>query len=123
MDRKSFEKLVQEALDRIPSEFQSAMKNVAVVIQDWPGPEADEDEMEGEGAGSLYGLYQGVPLLDRGAEDSGTTPDLIFLYQKPLEEDFPDREDLIREIEITVVHEIAHYFGFDEEALQRYGYD
>ncbi|HET6465670.1 MAG TPA: metallopeptidase family protein [Nitrospiria bacterium] len=122
MDRKSFEKLVQEALDRIPSEFQCAMKNVAVVIQDRPGPEVDEDR-DGEEADELYGLYQGVPLPDRSADDSGTTPDIIFLYQKPLEEDFPDREDLIREIEITVVHEIAHYFGFDEEALERYGYD
>jgi len=122
MDRKSFEKLVQEALDRIPSEFQSAMKNVAVVIQDRPGPEADED-IDGEEGGSLYGLYQGVPLPDRAADDSGSTPDIIFLYQKSLEEDFPNRKDLIREIEITVVHEIAHYFGFDEEALERYGYD
>ena len=122
MDKKSFEKLVQEALDRIPSEFQSAMKNVAVVIQDRPGPELDED-MDEEEADDLYGLYQGVPLPDRTADDSGTTPDIIFLYQKPLEEDFPDREDLIREIEITIVHEIAHYFGFDEEALERYGYD
>jgi predicted Zn-dependent protease with MMP-like domain len=50
-------------------------------------------------------------------------PDVIVLYQKPLEDDFPDRKDLIREIEITVVHEIAHYFGFGEEILERYGYD
>jgi predicted Zn-dependent protease with MMP-like domain len=119
MDRKPFEKLVQEALDRIPSEFQSAMKNVAVVVRSRPGPEAEadaEDEI-------LYGLYQGVPLPDRAADDSGTTPDIIYLYQKPLEEDFPDRDDLIREIEITLVHEIAHYFGFGEETLERYGYD
>ncbi|MBI3597145.1 MAG: metallopeptidase family protein [Nitrospirae bacterium] len=122
MDRKSFEKLVQEALDRIPSEFQSAMKNVAVVIQDRPGPEAEEGADEEE-EGGLYGLYQGIPLPDRTADDSGATPDIIFLYQKPLEENFPNRKDLIREIEITVVHEIAHYFGFDEDALERYGYD
>lgn len=122
MDKKSFEKLVEEALDRIPSGFQAAMKNVAVVIQDWPGPEADE-EIEGEEAGSLYGLYQGIPLPDRAADDSGSTPDVIILYQKPLEEDFPDRKDLIREIEITVVHEIAHYFGLGEETLEQYGYD
>jgi predicted Zn-dependent protease with MMP-like domain len=119
MDRKPFEKLVQEALDRIPSEFQSAMKNVAVVVRSRPGPEAEVDA-EGE---VLYGLYQGVPLPDRTADDTGTTPDIIYLYQKPLEEDFPDRDDLIREIEITLVHEIAHYFGFGEETLERYGYD
>jgi predicted Zn-dependent protease with MMP-like domain len=125
MDRKSFEKLVQEALDRIPARFQAAMENVAIVIEDRPGPEADDPEMDEEDdeQGNLYGLYQGIPLPDRSADDSGTTPDVIFLYQKPLEEDFPDREDLIREIEVTVVHEIAHYFGFDEETLERYGYD
>ena len=111
-----FEKLVREAIDRIPAVFQAAMKNVAVVVRDRPGPEAEEE-------GVLYGLYQGVPLPDRTADDSGTTPDLIFLYRKTLEADFPEREDLIREIEITVVHEIAHYFGFDEETLERYGYD
>lgn len=121
MDRKSFEKLVQETLDRIPAEFQAAMKNIAIVIEDRPGPEADDPDSEEDGV--LYGLYQGISLPDRSADDSGTTPDVIFLYQKALEADFPDREDLIREIEITIVHEIAHYFGFGEETLEQYGYD
>ena len=123
MDRKSFETWVAAALDRIPAEFQAAMKNVAIVVKDRPGPEADDDEGEADSEEGLYGLYQGIPLPDRSADDSGIPPDVIFLYQKPLEEDFPDREDLVREIEITIVHEIAHYFGFDEETLERYGYD
>jgi predicted Zn-dependent protease with MMP-like domain len=125
MNRKSFEPLVRQALDRIPAEFQAAMRNIAIVIEDHPGPEAadPEDDAEGGEEGVLYGLYQGIPLPDRSADDSGTIPDVIILYQKPLEEDFPDREDLIREIEITIVHEIAHYFGFDEETLEQYGYD
>ena len=110
-------------MDRIPAEFQAAMKNVAIVVKDRPGPEADDDEGEADSEEGLYGLYQGIPLPDRSADDSGIPPDVIFLYQKPLEEDFPDREDLVREIEITIVHEIAHYFGFDEETLERYGYD
>jgi len=121
MHRTAFEKLVREALDRIPAEFQAAMKNVAIVIEDRPGPEAADPE--DEGGGVLYGLYQGIPLPDRSADDSGTTPDVIVLYQEPLEEDFPNRKDLAREIEITIVHEIAHYFGFDEETLEHYGYD
>lgn len=112
-----------EALDRIPVRFQAAMENVAIVVKDRPGTEADDDEGDDDPEEGLYGLYQGVPLPDRTADDSGTVPDVIFLYQKPLEEDFPEREDLIREIEITIVHEIAHYFGFDEETLERYGYD
>ena len=122
MKRQAFYKLVRQALDRIPAEFQAAMKNVAIVVKDRPGPEAqeyggdEEDEV-------LYGFYQGIPLPERTADDSGTMPDVIVLYQKSLEDDFPDRKDLIREIEITIVHELAHYFWFGEEILERYGYD
>lgn len=122
MNRQTFYTLVQQALDRIPADFQSAMKNIAIVVKDRPGPEAEEDFDEEE-EGVLYGLYQGIPLPERTADDSGTMPDMIFLYQKCLEEDFPDRQDLVREIEITLVHELAHYFGFDEDDLKRYGYD
>jgi predicted Zn-dependent protease with MMP-like domain len=122
MGRKSFEELVQQALDRIPAEFQAAMENVAVVIRSRPGQEAERERVDGPEE-VLYGLYQGVPLPGRTSDDSGLPPDVIFLYQKPLEEDFPDRADLVREIEVTVVHEIAHYFGFDENTLAEYGYD
>lgn len=122
MTKKSFEEQVRKAIDRIPAEFQAAMKNIAILIETWPGPEAEE-LMEDDPDGVLYGFYQGVPLPERSADYSGMLPDVIYLYQKPLEEDFPDREELIREIEITLVHEIAHYFGFDEEILARYGYD
>ncbi len=122
MKKSDFERHVQTALDRIPPDLQKAMKNIAIVIQDRPGPEAEFDDGD-DSEGALYGLYQGIPLPEKTADDSGTLPDVIYLYQKPLEEDFPEKEDLIREIEITVVHEIAHYFGFDEEDLHRYGYD
>jgi predicted Zn-dependent protease with MMP-like domain len=122
MNRKSFEKLVRHALDRIPAEFQAAMKNVAIVVRSRPGPEA-RTEREDDEEDVLYGLFQGVPLPDRTTDDSGMPPDVIFLYQKSLEDDFPDRRDLVREIEITIVHEIAHYFGLDEESLAHYGYD
>lgn len=97
------------------------MKNIAIVIKDRPEKEASEEILDSDEG--LYGLYSGVPLPERSADDSGATPDVIFLYQKPLEDDFPNREDLIREIEITLVHEIAHYFGFDEDTLESYGYD
>jgi predicted Zn-dependent protease with MMP-like domain len=118
----SFEKAVRAAMDRIPDEFRRAMKNLAVVVRDRPGPEAEGLEGEDEGE-PLYGLYHGIPLPERTADDSGTSPDVIYIYQKPLEEDFPDTEDLIREIEITLVHEIAHYFGLGEDTLAEYGYD
>lgn len=113
--------MVQEALGRIPAEFRKAMKNVEIVVKDRPGEEASEEIPHSDEG--LYGLYSGVPLPERSADDSGATPDVIFLYRKPLEDDFPNREELIREIEITLVHEIAHYFGFDEGTLDHYGYD
>ena len=121
MKRQAFYKLVRQALDRIPAEFQAAMKNVAIVVKDRPGPEVREDSNSDE-EGTVYGLYQGIPLPERTTDDTGTMPDVIVLYQKPLEQDFPDRDELIREIEITIVHELAHYFGFGEEILERYGY-
>lgn len=121
MKRNVFEKLVAEALGRIPEPFQAAMKNIAIVILDRPGAEAADliDDPDDD----LYGLYAGIPLPERSIDDSGALPDVIYLYQRPLESDFPEREELIREIEITLVHEIAHYFGFDEETLEEYGYD
>ena len=122
MKREAFEKLVSQALDRIPDEFQSAIRNLEIVIRESPGPET-ADLFDGEDVGDLYGFYAGTPLPDRNTDDSASLPDLIFLYQKPLEEDFPEREALMEEIEITLVHEIAHYFGFDEKALEEYGYD
>ena len=122
MARKNFQKLVQEALARIPKEFQAALNNVAIVIGERPGAEAQGEEFDPEEE-TLYGLYCGLPLPERTADNSGALPDVIYLYQEPLEEDFPDRDDLIEEIEITLVHEIAHYFGFDEETLERYGYE
>jgi predicted Zn-dependent protease with MMP-like domain len=122
MSRAGFTRLVEAALERIPDEFRLAMENVQIVVEDWPDP-ALMEEVTGDPDEVLYGLYTGTPLPDRGADYGNTTPDVIALYRGPLEEDFPDREELIYEIEVTLVHEIAHYFGFDEETLERYGYD
>ena len=122
MRRKEFEAAVQQALERIPDEFHAALSNVAIVVEPWPDPQemadiySDPDEV-------VYGLYRGTPLPERGADHANTLPDMIVLYQGPLEQDFPDTDELIREIEITVVHEIAHYFGIDEDRLAELGYD
>lgn len=122
MDRTEFRRLVEEALTRIPDEFRLAMDNLQIVIEDWPDPAVMED-VTGDPDEVLYGLYSGTPLPDRGADYGNTTPDVITLYQGPLEDDFPDREELRHEIEVTLVHEIAHYFGFDEDVIERYGYE
>ncbi len=122
MNRHRFQTLVQRALEKIPQPFQQALQNVAIVIEDWPDPEVVE-EVTGDPDELLYGLFSGTPLPERRLEDSGELPAMITLYQRPLEEDFPDLDELVEEIEITLVHEIAHFMGFDEDTLREYGYD
>jgi len=122
MDRHAFDLLVKKALRKIPGEFRAALQNIQIVVDDWPDPDLME-EITGNRDEILYGLFTGKPLTDRHYDDWGDLPDMIHIYQGPLEEDFPDPEDLAREIEITVAHEIAHYLGFDEDTLREYGYE
>jgi predicted Zn-dependent protease with MMP-like domain len=107
----TFEDHVRAALDELPPHIAAALDNVAVVVED----EHPEDP-------DLFGLYHGVPLTERG-DASGQLPDKISIYRLPLEESFPDPEDLQREIRITVLHELAHYFGLDESRIADLGYE
>ena len=107
----SFEDHVRAALDELPSNLASALTNVAVIVED-ENPEDPE----------LFGLYHGVPLPERG-DMAGMPPDTISIYRIPLEDSFPDPEELREEIRITVLHELAHYFGLDENRLAELGYD
>jgi predicted Zn-dependent protease with MMP-like domain len=107
----TFEDHVRSALDGLPAEIAAALRNVAVVVED----ENPEDP-------DLFGLYEGVPLPERG-DEAGALPDRIAIYRKPLEEEFPDRVELEREIRITVLHELGHYFGLDEDRLAELGYE
>ncbi len=122
MKRAGFDTLVQKALGRVPQIFRDAMHNIEIVVEDWPDPDLME-EVTGERDAVVYGLFTGRPLPLRSVGDWGEPPGLIYLYRRPLEEDFPDPEELAREIEVTLVHEIAHYMGFDEGTLEEYGYD
>jgi predicted Zn-dependent protease with MMP-like domain len=121
MKSARFDALVQKALNRIPKQFRDAMQNIEIVVEDWPDPDLME-EVTGERDAVVYGLFTGKPLPLQSVGDWGDPPGLIYLYRKPLEEDFPDQEELAREIEVTLVHEIAHYLGFDETTLEDYGY-
>ncbi len=121
MKRSEFDALVQEALRRIPRRFRDALKNVEIVVEDWPDPDLME-ETTGDREAVVYGLFSGKPLPHRHYDDWGEPPTLIHLYRRPLEEDFPDRKELARQIEITLVHEIAHFMGFGEDILREYGY-
>ena len=119
--QRHFDALVERALRRIPQHFRQALDNVAIVVEDWPDP-ALVREITGDPDDVLYGLFTGTPLTERSLELSGDLPAEIHLYRGPLEEDFPNAEELALEVEVTLVHEIAHFMGLDEEAVQRYGY-
>ena len=107
----SFEDQVRAALDELPPHIASALENVAVVVEDENVEEPD-----------LFGLYQGVPLTERG-DMAGLPPDTISIYRLPLEETFSDPQELREEIRITVLHELAHYFGLDEDRIAELGYE
>jgi len=120
MTRSRFDELVAEALDGIPDEFAAYLENVAVVVEDEPAPALLQRLGIDPRQGSLYGLYQGVPLSERPHDFAGL-PDRISIFAGPLLRDFPPRR-LKHEIAVTIVHEIAHFFGLDEERVRRLGY-
>ncbi|HEV8489095.1 MAG TPA: metallopeptidase family protein [Candidatus Limnocylindrales bacterium] len=116
-----FERLVERALAGIPSPFRESLEEVAVVIEDEPTPAQLMDNGLGP-TDTLYGLYEGVPRTEWGA-DWATSPNKISLFRLPLEEDFPDPFDLEEEVRSTVIHELAHHLGIDDDRLDELGVD
>ncbi len=118
---RPFDELVADALDAIPEPFASALDDVAIVIADEPS--ADQLRENGiESGDTLYGLYEGVPRTEWGA-DWATVPNRITLFRLPLEEDFADPDDLADEVWVTVIHELAHHLGIDDDRLEALGID
>ena len=111
--------LVERALEGLPPELAELLDNVAIVVEDWP--DLSSPLVADGGVETLYGLYEGVPLTERGSGYYGILPDRITIFRGPLERDFW-REELEEQIRITVVHEIAHHFGFDEDRLEELGW-
>jgi predicted Zn-dependent protease with MMP-like domain len=108
---RAFEEIVRRALDSVPPDIAAALTNVAVVVRDEHPDDPD-----------LFGLYEGTPLPER--EGGGpTAPDRIAIYRVPLEESFSDPGELEEEIRLTVLHELGHYFGLDEDRLADLGYE
>jgi predicted Zn-dependent protease with MMP-like domain len=117
MTRHEFEKLVAEATTLIPARFRREMKNLAVVVEDEPSPTLLAD-MEIEPPDSLYGLYQGTPLTERTWGFGNSLPDRITIYQRPIEEDCEDEDEIRAVIGETLIHEVGHYFGLSEEEIE-----
>jgi predicted Zn-dependent protease with MMP-like domain len=120
--RVAFEKVLRQSIDDLPGRFREALRNVAIVVEDRP-PDWLLEELDIPPGETLYGFYHGIPLPERSVLDSGNLPDKISVYRGPLEEDFRDPGELAREIRMTLLHEIGHYFGMDEKDLARLGYE
>jgi predicted Zn-dependent protease with MMP-like domain len=120
--RIDFQVILRQALDDLPELFRQALENVAVVVEDRP-PDWLLDELGIPPEDTLYGFYHGVPLPERSVSLSGNLPDKISIYREPLEEDFARPAELRRQIRLTLLHEIGHYFGMGEEELERLGYE
>ena len=117
MTRAEFERLVAEAVHLIPRRFRREMKNLALVVEDEPSAELLE-EMEIEPPDSLYGLYHGTPLPERTWGFGNNLPDRITIFQRPIEEDCDDHDEMRKIIGETLIHEVGHYFGMSEEQIE-----
>jgi predicted Zn-dependent protease with MMP-like domain len=119
MSADEFESAVTDALNRIPDRIARTMDNVAVFIEDdyVPGPGEDPETV-------LLGLYEGVPLTERDSWwDAGSLPDRITIFRQPILEICESREEVTQEVAVTVIHEIAHHFGIDDQRLHELGWD
>jgi predicted Zn-dependent protease with MMP-like domain len=122
LSRTQFEQIVEQAIERIPEKIRLHIHNLAISIETRPEPDLLQ-EMGVPPGETLFGLYTGVPLPERSAVDPPLYPDTILIFQEPLETYCETIDELEMEIEITVVHEVAHYLGIDDEALADLGYE
>jgi predicted Zn-dependent protease with MMP-like domain len=113
MEPERFDELVDQALDGIPDELAALVRNVVVLVEEEP-PEGEPDD--------LLGLYDGVALTERQWMPGVDLPDRIFIFRGPLLDMCADEAELVEEVRITVVHEVAHHFGIDDERLHELGY-
>jgi predicted Zn-dependent protease with MMP-like domain len=120
MNRGRFERLVREALDSLPEDFRAHLDNVAVVIEDRPSPEQEQSGDVEEGP--LLGLYEGLPLPERTIEYGLVLPDKITIFQENVESICDSDDEIRREVRLTVLHEIAHHFGIDDDRLDELDY-
>jgi predicted Zn-dependent protease with MMP-like domain len=111
---------VDRAIERLPAEFREKLQNVAVIVEDRPSAELLE-QMEVPQGDTLFGLYEGTPLTERGFQ-TPLHPDRIWIFKEPIERECETEKEIIEEIETTIVHEVAHFFGLDDDYLEDLGY-
>src|SRR5437870_2697259 len=121
MNRKAFEKLISESIRELPEEFRNKLENVAVIIEDYPSEELRQ-QMGLSPEDTLFGLYEGVPLTERAFFAQPLYPDRILIFQRAIEDECDSPEEVKEELKITLVHEIAHFFGMDDDYLEDLGY-
>jgi predicted Zn-dependent protease with MMP-like domain len=114
MDAARFDALVDEAIDAIPDALAAQVHNLVVLVEEWP-PEGEPQD--------TLGLYDGVAITERSDLWAGGLPDRVFVYRQPLLAMCDSEEELVEEVRITVVHEIAHHFGIDDDRLHELGWD
>ena len=119
LDRRRFQRLVDQALRSLPGDFKEQLQNLAVVVEDWLSRSllrdlgVPEDDL-------LFGLYEGLPLTEWGRDDVLRIPDRIRIFQGPIEEVCTSDDEIVAEVRTTVLHEVGHHFGLSDEDLDRY---
>ncbi|WP_130865483.1 metallopeptidase family protein [Acidipropionibacterium timonense] len=114
MTEQAFDRAIDDALDRIPPRLRALLDDVVIQIAEEPPADEPAD---------LLGLYDGVPLTDRDSTWGFVPPDVITIFAGPLRRAFPDHDELVDEIAVTVIHEVAHHFGIDDDRLTELGWD
>jgi predicted Zn-dependent protease with MMP-like domain len=122
LDHREIRKEVARVIDGLPRRFREQLQNVEFVVEKRPRAALLAAEGLDPHRDTLFGIYQGVPLPERSALDPPLLPDKITIFSEPLSETFPNLEELRAQIRLTVLHEIAHYFGMDEEQIEELGY-
>ena len=117
MTHAEFESLVERALGSLPRQFKEKIRNVAVVVEDWADDET-LDELGIEPPDTIYGLYRGTEITRRDSSYGNVLPDTIHIYQGPIEEDCVDVDEMADLVRDTVIHEIGHYFGLDDDTME-----
>jgi len=122
VDRRKFHRLIEEALDTLPGEIRIRMENVTVIVEDEPTDEQIECAGLDPSHDTLFGFYEGAPLAERSHDFAMALPDRITLFYRPLMESFRCPSEIREEIRRTVVHEVAHFLGLDDDEIERLGY-